>query len=102
MLGDVGDEFKAAEPVAEALADGRMRLPGGMAVDDAAALLNAEWDTEATTVAGLVLAALGDLPTPGNRVAFGDYEFEVERVADRAIESVVVRHLIPEAAEADE
>ena len=28
LLGDVGDEFKAGEPVAEAPPDGRFRLPG--------------------------------------------------------------------------
>ena len=39
LLGDVGDEFKAGDPSLETLPDGRIRLPGGMAVDDAAALL---------------------------------------------------------------
>ena len=41
LLGDVGDEFKAGEPVPETLPDGRIRLPGDMAVDDAATLLRA-------------------------------------------------------------
>ncbi|MBI4263558.1 MAG: HlyC/CorC family transporter [Acidobacteria bacterium] len=96
LLGEVGDEFKAAaEPVAEVLPDGRVRVPGAMAVAEAAALLDTEWETDATTVAGLVTAALGHLPSPQERVAVGDYEFEVERVADRALESVVARRLVP-------
>ena len=65
LVGDVGDEFKAAEPVAERLPDGRMRLPGEMAVDDAAAMLRTMWETDATTVGGLVTAALGHLPVSG-------------------------------------
>ena len=39
LLGDVGDEFKAGEPVAEILPDGRVALPGQMPVDDAATFL---------------------------------------------------------------
>jgi CBS domain containing-hemolysin-like protein len=96
LVGDVGDEFKAADPVAETLADGRIRLPGEMAVDDAATFLNTMWDVDATTVGGLVTAGLGHLPVPGETVVLGDFEFEVERVADRAVESVLARRLTPE------
>jgi putative hemolysin len=102
LLGDVGDEFKPGDPVAERLPDGRMRLPGGMAVDDAATLLKTTWETDSATVGGLVTAALGHLPVPGETVAIGDYEFEVERVAQRAVESVAARRLTPEPVEAEE
>ena len=53
-------------------------------------------------VGGLVTAALGHLPAPGEVTEAGDYEFEVERVADRAIESVIARRLTPEPAETAE
>jgi CBS domain containing-hemolysin-like protein len=102
LLGEVGDEFKSAEPLAERAADGRVRLPGSMAVDDAAALLEAQWDTEAATVGGLVIAALGHLPAPGERVTIGDYEFEVERVADRALVSTLAHRLTPLQPEGDQ
>jgi CBS domain containing-hemolysin-like protein len=94
LLGDVGDEFKAGDPVAETLPDGHFRLPGSMAVDDGATLLNTELDTEATTIGGLVTAALGHLPLPGDRVIIGEYEFEVERVADRVTEFVRARPIV--------
>jgi len=98
LLGDVGDEFKPGDPVPETLANGRFRLPGSMAVDDAATLLNTEWETEtATTIGGLVTAALGRLPVPGDTVTLGDYELVVERVADRAAESVFAKP-VPKAA----
>jgi magnesium and cobalt exporter, CNNM family len=102
LLGDVGDEFKTGEPVVETLADGRIRLPGGMAVDDAAALLNTSWDTDASTVGGFVTAALGRLPFPGDRVTVGEYELEVERVAERAVESLIASRVVPAPAEADQ
>jgi putative hemolysin len=91
VLGDVGDEFKSGDPVPEKLPDGRTRLPGGMTVDDAATLLRTTWETDATTVGGLVTAALGHLPLAGETVVIGEYEFEVERVAERAVEAVMVR-----------
>ncbi len=101
LLGDVGDEFKGADPVVEPLPDGRVRVPGGIAVDDAASALKTSWETDATTVGGLVTAALGHLPVPGDRVTVGEYEFEVERVANRAVESVLARRVTPEADESE-
>jgi putative hemolysin len=95
FMGDLGDEFKTAAPSPEMLPDGRSRLPGSMAVDDAAVLLEASWDTDATTVGGMVTAALGHLPIAGERATIGDYEFEVEQVVDRALESVLVTPVKP-------
>ena len=102
LVGDVGDEFKAADPVAERLPDGRVRLPGEMAVDDAALMLRTRWESEATTIGGLVTAALGHLPVSGETVTIGDYEFEVERVAERAVEAVLARRIAVEPDETGE
>ncbi len=102
LIGDVGDEFKAGERVPETLPDGRTRLPGDMSVQDAATLLAGEWETDATTVGGFVTEALGHLPAPGERVTIGDYEFEIERVVDRAVEAVVARRLVPATGEEPE
>jgi CBS domain containing-hemolysin-like protein len=99
LLGDVGDEFKAGEPVAEALPDGRVRLPGQMPVEDAATYLGTKWETGAATVNGLVTEALGHLPTPGERVVLGDFEFEVEDVRRRALVTARVRRVKREPAE---
>lgn len=89
LLGDVGDEFKEGEPSPETLPDGRVRLPGDTPVQDAALLLDAEWETDASTMGGLVTAALGHLPAAGERATIGQWSFEVEGVADRAITSLV-------------
>jgi putative hemolysin len=93
LLGDVGDEFKEGEPVAETLPDGRVRLPGQMPVEDAATFLGVKWETEAATVNGFVTEALGHLPTPRERVVIGDFEFEVEEVRRRALVSVLARRI---------
>jgi putative hemolysin len=96
LVGEVGDEFKGGAPVVEPLPDGRVRLPGSMAVHDAAAALETMWETDATTVGGMVTAALGDLPEPGNSATIGRFVFQVERVADRAPESVLASRIAPE------
>ena len=101
LLGEVGDEFKGGEAIVERLADGRTRLPGDMAIDDAAAALNTTLDTDAATVGGMVTAALGHLPSRGEKVAIGDHEFEVERVADRVLESVLAVPIVATPREAD-
>ena len=101
LVGDIGDEFKPADPVAEELPDGRMRLPGGMPVDHAAAALRTMWETDAATVGGLVTAALGHLPVSGETVRIGDYEIEVERVAERAVETIVARRVRGDEDEAE-
>ena len=99
LLGHVGDEFKSGDPLVERLADGRVRLPGAMAVDDAAIALNTTWETDATTVGGMVTGALGHLPTTGEIVVIGDYALEVERVAGKVLESVYATRVEPPATE---
>jgi putative hemolysin len=102
LLGDVGDEFKAGEPVAEMLPDGRVRLPGQMPVEDAATFLGTEWDTTAATVNGFITEGLGHLPTPGERVVIGDFEFEVEDVRRRALVSVLARRIKDDTPEEED
>ena len=102
LLGDVGDEFKPGEPVPETLPDGRIRLPGALSVDDACALLRTRWDSEATTVGGLVTEYLGHLPAVGERTTIGAFDVAVERVAGRAVESVVARRIADEPEEHEE
>ena len=99
LLGHVGDEFKSGDPLVERLADGRVRLPGAMSVDDAAIALNTTWETDATTVGGMVTGALGHLPTTGEIVVIGDYALEVERVAGKVLESVYATRVEPPATE---
>jgi putative hemolysin len=102
LIGNVGDEFKPGDPTAETLPGGRVRLPGSMTVHDAAALLRTTWESDATTIGGLVTAGLGHLPAGGETVVIGEYEFEVERVAGRALQSVVAKRIEPEPGEAEQ
>jgi CBS domain containing-hemolysin-like protein len=99
LLGHVGDEFRSGQPATETLSDGRIRLPGEMGVEDAALLLETTWETDASTVGGLVTEALGHIPSEGDTAVVGDFEFEVERVTDRIPLSVVTRRVVPVPSE---
>ncbi len=91
LFGDASDEFKPADARPEKLADGRMRLPGPMLLEDAARLIGVSWrNPEVTTLAGHVLAHFGRIPEPGERARIDGTEIEVESVRNRAIASVLV------------
>ena len=90
LIGDIADEFRPHNPAPEPLSDGRVRLPGTMPVDDAAAWTRVRWEPRATTVGGLVAAWLGRVPQAGDRVTVEGVPVEVERVEHRAVRSVVV------------
>jgi putative hemolysin len=101
FLGDIGDEFKAAERAPESIGDGQVRLPGSMSVNDAATALATVFETDAATMSGYVTAALGRMPVAGDTVTIGRFMFRVERVADRAIDSLIAIRL-PSENGADE
>jgi Mg2+/Co2+ transporter CorC len=62
-------------------------------------MLRTTFETDATTVGGMVTAALGHLPLAQETVTIGGFELAVERVAERAIVSVIAKRI---AAEPDE
>ena len=73
-------------------ADGSVLLPGTFPIhdlDDVRISLEIGPDAPFTTVAGLVLARLGRLPTaPGETVTVQDWRFTVSQVRGRAITAV--------------
>jgi putative hemolysin len=80
------------EPGVERLADGTLRVPGGMPIGDVSEELGVELpDTEWDTVGGLVFNLLGHVPEEGECVRFQGLEFRTERVQGRRIASVQIR-----------
>lgn len=91
LIGEIADEFRPSDPVPERLPDGRVRFPGSLPVDDAAAWTGVPWDhSRAATVGGLVMACLDRMPQPGDRISIAGILVEVERVERRTIRSIVV------------
>jgi putative hemolysin len=101
IVGEIADEYDVERPGVERCADGSLRLPGRMPIDDASdelgvELPDAEWDT----LGGLILNLLGHVPEDGEAVRFGDLELTAEDVQERRIGTVRIRK-VPDAALAD-
>lgn len=90
LLGDIGDEFHAASDQPETLPDGRVRLSGQMLLADAQAFLSATWESDADTLAGHVMEALGRMPVPGDHVTVDGVRIEVERLHGRVPGTLLV------------
>lgn len=90
LVGEVADEFKGEEPEPERLPDGRVRLPGGLRLDEAQAWTGVPWDGyEAVTVGGRVAAELGHIPESGERLVVNGVTVEVEQVAGQTVLTVL-------------
>src|SRR5690606_27477110 len=89
IFGGLADEFKIEEAVPERLADGRVRLPGSMRLDEAATWIGVEWEGDVHTVGGMVVERLGRFPEPGERVVIDGVPVEVERVSKAVIDTVL-------------
>jgi len=100
LFGDIGDELKQLEPGPERLADGSVRLPGDMGLDEAEPWLGARWQGPATTVGGHVVARLGRLPDMGERLEIDGIDVTVTEMGPTAVRWVVVVQSRVDAGEA--
>lgn len=89
VMGEVGDELKGSDPTPERLADGRVRLPGFLRLDEAEHWIGIYLDGESDTVGGRVTEELGHVPGVGETVRICGVEFEVEGVLHNAVTSVI-------------
>jgi len=89
VMGEVGDELKGDEPGPERLADGRVRLPGWLRLDDAEPWIGAYLDGESDTLGGRVTEELGHVPAVGETVEIHGVRMEVESVLHHAVAWVV-------------
>jgi CBS domain containing-hemolysin-like protein len=90
LLGEVGDEFRAAGQQFEKLPDGRYRIAGTTPVVDVTTMLGVQWDSSADTLSGHVMEALGRMPVPGDRLSVGGVLIEVERLHGRVPGTLLV------------
>ncbi|MBI2501689.1 MAG: HlyC/CorC family transporter [Candidatus Latescibacteria bacterium] len=91
LVGEMGDEFKELGPQPARLADGRVRLPGLLPLDQAPAWTGVEWRGEADTVSGHILAVAGRFLEAGEKLDVEGAEVEVEALDGHTIAAVLVR-----------
>jgi CBS domain containing-hemolysin-like protein len=90
LLGEVGDEFQPVPGGPERLPDGRIRMPGHLPLADAYRLAGTVWESEADTIGGHVLQALGRMAVEGDQITVDGILIEVERLEGRVPGTVVV------------
>ncbi|MGQ0714902.1 MAG: hemolysin family protein [Gemmatimonadaceae bacterium] len=90
VVGEIVDEFKPPDPVPEWLPDGRVRLPGGLHVDELEPWIGGSIEKgETHTIGGRIAEKLERLPRPGDRIVLGDIALEVEAMEQHAVKSVL-------------
>lgn len=91
LVGDIRDEHDVGEPIPHRWPDGSVSIPGSWRLDEVerevgVALPAGDYDT----VSGLVMEALGRVPTTADEVALADAVIRVEHVEGHAVGSVRV------------
>lgn len=98
LVGEIYDETDRDVAAIETAADGSMVLPGRFAIHDLPGAGIELPDGPYTTVAGLILARLGRLPSTGDEVTVDGWTLTVSSMNGRAITSVRAQPL-PEPVE---
>ena len=87
IVGEIGDEYDAPQgpPVAET-SPGVFAVDPRASLDDLATALGVPFEhEEVSTAGGIVYAALGRVPTPGEQVTVAGFRVTVEKVEKRRI-----------------
>ena len=101
LLGDIADEFKHPAGAPERLPDGRVRLPGDLALYEVKPWVGTRWEADSDTVGGLVMERLGRVPEAGDTVEIDGATVEVEALDGHAVRTVMVRLEEPGGEPAD-
>ena len=91
ILGGVADEFKTADPAPERLADGRIRLPGAVRLEEAIDILGADWEGSSATLAGFLMERIERLPRSGEEFVIDGVPVEVESMEGRTVVSILAQ-----------
>jgi CBS domain containing-hemolysin-like protein len=103
IVGEITDEYDVEESRILPVGDG-WRVQGKMPIWELNELIEAKLpeDEEWQSVGGLVSAALGKIPEPGDEVTFQGFRFCVEKVSRRRIETVLVQRVPDHPESGDE
>jgi CBS domain containing-hemolysin-like protein len=93
VVGDI-DDGSAKRSGTRRDAQGRLRVPGTMRLDELGQLFDLELThDEVDSVSGLILTLLGRPPAPGDAVTYGRLRLEVTAVKGHGVEEAAVNYL---------
>lgn len=97
VVGDVAELGRKVDEV-KSLPGGRLELPGSTQLDDLEDRLDLKFDvegTDITTIAGYLMAKLGRIPQPGDKLPLDEYEVKVQSVDGPRVLKVLIEPLSP-------
>jgi CBS domain containing-hemolysin-like protein len=80
LVGEIRDEFRQSHNEWVKLDDGSLIGKGSLQIFTLERALGLDIESEADTVAGLVLAKLGDMPHEGEKIDFDDFSVVVKKM----------------------
>jgi magnesium and cobalt exporter, CNNM family len=96
IVGEVQDEFDEEIPPFRDLRDGRVRIRGDVPVEDVNERFDLRLDTElASTIGGYVMARLGRVPQPNDRIELDSGELRVHSVDVQGLAVLVLTRKVP-------
>jgi len=95
IVGPIRDEFDSAPDDGVARRpDGTLEMPGALPLPEAADALGlSDWEEEADTIGGHIVALLGRLPRKGDKLTLGRYRVTVAEVTRRRIDRLELKPL---------
>ena len=91
VVGEIQDEFDVERAPFEFVGERRLRVDGSLLLHELNQHFDINYDDEEVdTVGGLIMAHLGRIPEVGDVVELNGVRYEVEQVAGRAVDSVLV------------
>lgn len=89
FVGEIQDEYDRESPMVEPLADGSLRIDGGLDADDFNELTGSDLETEGVdTIGGIVARELGRVAEGGEAIEAEGWRFVVEAVEGKRIVKV--------------
>lgn len=94
IVGEISDEYDDEERLYTKLSDNSYLLEGKILLNDFYKALDIDeeefngMDTEAETLAGLLLELKGDFPKRGEKIRYANFEFEVVALDKRRIKTI--------------
>jgi putative hemolysin len=95
VVGEIEDEYGPVATVPERGRQGEWCLSGGLPITEAADLLDIDFEPGGmyTTLAGFIMAELGEIPEIGDQVRYKGHSFQVEDMEGFRITSIRVQRL---------
>ena len=95
VVGEIEDEYGPVAAVPERGRQGEWCLSGGLAISEASDLLDIRFEPGGVyaTLAGFIMAELGEIPRVGDQVSYQGYSFVVDEMQGFRITSLRVQRL---------